>query len=81
MRIHRPRGIGIPIFSLLVGVIILFIAYQADQNARLFALRLDVRPWLRPVEGYVMGSILVLGALYAIARKSLTAEKPPHSKL
>jgi hypothetical protein len=49
---------------------LLLIAYDADQNGRLFALRHDVLPWLRPVEGYVMGSMLVVGALCAIVRKS-----------
>ena len=60
-----------PIFFFVLGVMLLLIAFEADQNARLFALRHGILPWLRPAEGYVMGSILVSGALYAIARKSL----------
>jgi hypothetical protein len=66
---HRPKGIGIPVFFLMVGVMLLLITYDADQNGQLFALRHGVLPWLRPAEGYVMGSMLIVGALYAIVRK------------
>jgi hypothetical protein len=66
---RRPKRIGLPVFFLLVGVLLLLIAYDADRNGQLFAMRHGVLPWLRPAEGYVMGSMLIVGALYAIVRK------------
>jgi hypothetical protein len=66
---HRPKRIGISIFFLLVGVMVLLIAYDADQHRRPFSLRHGVLPWLTPMEGYVMGSMLIVGALYAIIWK------------
>jgi hypothetical protein len=69
-RLQRPWGIGIPILLLLAGVILVLIAYDADRNSRLFALRHGVPPWLNPVEGYVIGVMLIVGAIYAIIRRS-----------
>jgi len=77
--LQRPRGIGIPILLLLAGVILLLIAYDADRNGRLFALRYGVPPWLNPVEGYVISLMLIVGAAFAIVRKSLVHSREPRS--
>jgi hypothetical protein len=79
LRLQRPRGIGIPILLLLAGMALLLIAYDSDQHGRLFALRQWVPPWLQPVEGYVIGLMLIVGALYAIVRKSLVHSREPRS--
>jgi len=47
---------------------LLLVAYDADRNGRPFTLRHGVLPWLKPLEGYVMGWMLVVGTLYAIVR-------------
>jgi hypothetical protein len=77
MRLQRPRGIGIPLLVLLAGIALLLIAYDAHRNGRLFALRLGVPPWLNPVGGYVVGLMLIVGAVYAIVRKSLGHSREP----
>ena len=77
LRLQRPRAIGIPILLLLAGALLLLIAYDAHRHGRLFALRYGVPSWLNPVEGYIVGLMLIVGAVYAIVRKSLGHSREP----